>query len=143
MPDHEHAEEEEHHIGIDRFESGPDPDLAGQHDDDGSGGHDLPDLEPHVAQLPECDEHKNGDQRDYGNVHRATSPSHMRMLVLEDVRFLQSMREHELLVGEKPDGGPVGNNNAAVQDDRPGAEFHDQLEIVRRDDLRRRERFEQ
>ena len=60
LPDNEHAEQEEHHIDIDRMEGIGRRDLPGDEDRDRSAQHDLPDLQAEPADLPDRDEQEDG-----------------------------------------------------------------------------------
>src|SRR5262245_29180249 len=59
----------------------------------------------------------------------------VRVAMLQDVRALEAVGEHQRLVGEEIGGGTVGDDLAAVDDHRPRAELDDQLEVVGGDDL--------
>ena len=67
----------------------------------------------------------------------------MRMQMIQNVRPLQPVRQHQLLVGEQFHRATVGDDLAAIQNDRPRAQLHRQFQIVRGDELRRRQRPQQ
>jgi hypothetical protein len=58
----------------------------------------------------------------------------MRMTVLQAVRLLQPVREHELFVRKDPGRGSGGDDRPPIQQVDPAAEIEDELQIVRRDD---------
>jgi len=81
LPDDEHPEEEEHHIGVDGLYGVDRGDLAGG--EDGSSKQDLPDLQVEPADLP------GGDQQEeigYGSGHFTRGG--MPFLSLSDTHFL-------------------------------------------------------
>ena len=65
------------------------------------------------------------------------------MPVQEAMRLLQAVGEHEWFVREQRSRGTFGDQFAIVEDDNPGTEIDDQFEVMRRDDLRSRERLKQ
>lgn len=52
------------------------------------------------------------------------------MPVAEDVRALEAVPQHQLLVREQRDGWPLGDELAMVEDEDAGAQLDDQLEVV-------------
>src|SRR5512132_4445595 len=68
--------------------------------------------------------------------------SSMRMAVQQAVRFLETVGEHELLVGKNPGGRSICDDESFIQGDRAGTELQDQLEIVGGNDLCRGEGLE-
>jgi hypothetical protein len=71
--DHEHAEQEEEHVGVDRPERIGKADLTGEEHRQRTGKHDLPDLELQAPHLPHCGEKEDGAERDNGEVHGVKS----------------------------------------------------------------------
>src|SRR3990172_10219307 len=65
LPDHEHAEEKDHHVEVDCLESAFRSDGAEGKDGERPGEHYLPYGEPEPAYLPYCDEDED-DSEDYG-----------------------------------------------------------------------------
>src|SRR5512143_1193532 len=63
----------------------------------------------------------------------------VRVPVLEDVRFLEAVCQHQRLVRKQFHGRTVRDNPPPVHHHRTGAELHDQLKVVRRNDLCGRE----
>ncbi len=59
----------------------------------------------------------------------------MRVVVLEDVRTFQPVRQHQFLVVEQVQSVAVGNHFTPVEHDDAGTEFDDQLQVVRGNDL--------
>jgi hypothetical protein len=60
-------------------------------------------------------------------------------MVLEDVRGLEAVGEHQGLVGKEVGSRPIGDDDAMVDEDFARAKLDDELEIVRGDDLCRRD----
>ena len=56
----------------------------------------------------------------------------MRVMMLQAVRFLQPVGDHELFVRENLHGGSRGDDLSAVQQVDPAAEIEDELQVVRR-----------
>jgi hypothetical protein len=55
----------------------------------------------------------------------------VRMVMPQDVRPFQTMRQHQLLVVEQLSHRPFGDHRAAVQHDGSRTQFYDQFQVVR------------
>ena len=60
----------------------------------------------------------------------------MRMNVTQDVRTLESVREHQFLVVQQFPRGTVGDDFPAIENNGPGTEFNGQFKVVRGDQFR-------
>ncbi len=66
----------------------------------------------------------------------------MWMSVLQAVRFLESVTEHEPFIGEKIDGWSVGDDLPGIKEYGSGTELDDHFQIMRCDDLCRTDRLQ-
>lgn len=71
------------------------------------------------------------------------APAFMRVAVQKAVRLFEAVGKHERLVGEDFGGGAIGYNESFIQDNRAGAELQHQLQIMRGNDLCRRQSFQE
>ena len=59
----------------------------------------------------------------------------MRMEVAKDVRLLQSVGKHQLLVAEQDARRSIGHDRPLIQDDGSTAKLHHHLKVVRGNDF--------
>ena len=72
LPHHEHAEKEQHNVGIDAVKGLDGRDLSRDQARTGPQEHDLPNLEPDPANPPDDYETEDDTQDDEGKVHKKT-----------------------------------------------------------------------